>query len=748
MPFFPNIPTWENATLMTTTFAGLNRGLSIADGEMADMLNMSSDDFPVLSTRKSRGTPVFPVEGGGVTAYDDAVSGMLGTDKLIVCAGEKVYMDGVEVPVKVSAASHMMPKHIVSMGAYVCIWPDKVYFNTTNLDDSGSMGSKWTPADGDTISAMMCRKDGTNYDEESITVSATAPAEPADQQLWLDTSGDNDVLKQYSDLYKEWIQVATTYIKIQATGIGKGLKESDVAHLSGVRSVGETQTTADGEETLYFPVDDFSLYSSFKTTHQGGTNYVSTTAGFVSMTKSVAVSGIPAGAAIKGAVARFTTGYAAYGSKILTMNGQVLREGTENVVPVEVTGNGTVNLKFDFQSKNHATVSGTHGSTMNITGLALEVTYEGSTGGTTDTNADADRLSALNTTNIIYGCGEDYIIVAGLLRKSHTLSNSMVVEMKIPDLDYVCEANNRLWGCSYSTVDGKLTNEIRACAPGDFRNWYKFEGTSQDSYVLSVGSDGKFTGAYSLMGVPLFWKEDYLHKISGTMPSNYTLNTLKCRGVQDGSWRSLAVVNERLYYKSRHDVMAYDGATPYAVGEALGTARHFDAVGGAYRDKYYLCMRDEAVKWHVYVLDTAKTLWHKEDESYIPFMASADGELVLAVQTADNTVLKTVGNESGDEETFDWSVTFGTFGYAYERSKYLSRFNVRAQMAPGGVMSFHIQYDSNGEWEEMGTMRFSRLQTVTLPIIPRRCDHCQVRISGRGKASIYSVARVFEEGGN
>jgi hypothetical protein len=69
-------------------------------------------------------------------------------------------------------------------------------------------------------------------------------------------------------------------------------------------------------------------------------------------------------------------------------------------------------------------------------------------------------------------------------------------------------------------------------------------------------------------------------------------------------------------------------------------------------------------------------------------------------------------------------------------------------MAPGGVMSFHIQYDSNGEWEEMGTMRFSRLQTVTLPIIPRRCDHCQVRISGRGKASIYSVARVFEEGGN
>jgi hypothetical protein len=99
MPFFPQIPTWENATLMTTSFLGLNRGLSIADGEMADMHNMSSDNFPVLSTRGSRGKPVFPVEGGGITEHDGVVSGMLGTDKLIVCAGEKVYMDGEEVPI-------------------------------------------------------------------------------------------------------------------------------------------------------------------------------------------------------------------------------------------------------------------------------------------------------------------------------------------------------------------------------------------------------------------------------------------------------------------------------------------------------------------------------------------------------------------------------------------------------------------------------------------------------------------------
>lgn len=752
MPFFPQIPTWENATLMTAQFLGLNRGLSIADGEMADMHNMSSDNFPVLSTRSSRGKPVFPVEGGGITEHDSVVSGMLGTDRLIVCAGNKVYMDGVEVPVTVSDEENMKPKHLVSMGAYVCIFPDKVYFNVTNLSDSGNMGMRWAPGTDDVVSAMMCRKDGTNYDMETITISETPPAEPEDQQLWLDTSGENDALKQYSAIYLEWVQVATTYIKIQATGIGKNLKDSDVVHLSGARmaDIAAAAVAEDTQETLSFPISDVSLYSSFKTTHQGGTNWVSTASSHASKTRTVTISGIPDSAVVSNAVLKCKIGYSKYGSKLLTINNVVVKEGATVELPMQIAGNGDATAKFAFQSKNNATVSGTHGGTLNFTDISVEVTYttSGSTGGETINEADVKQLEALNTTNIVYARGDDYIIVAGLLHKQLTLANSLTVELKIPDLDYVCEANNRLWGCSYSTVDGKLTNEIRACALGDFRNWYKFEGTSMDSYVMSVGSDGPFTGAYSLQGVPLVWKEDYLHKISGTQPSNFTLNTIKCRGVQNGSHRSLAVVGETLYYKARNDVMAYDGAMPYAVGEKLGTIRYHDAVGGAYRDKYYIAMVDENAGSHVYVLDTAKGLWHKEDNARIPFMAGADGDLVIAVETDGVTALRTVGNSSAESETIPWNVTFGVFGYAYERAKYLSRFNIRASLEPGSTMKFEIQYDSNGEWVNMGTMRAKSLQTFLLPIIPRRCDHCQVRVSGVGKVSIYSIARVFEEGGN
>ena len=129
-------------------------------------------------------------------------------------------------------------------------------------------------------------------------------------------------------------------------------------------------------------------------------------------------------------------------------------------------------------------------------------------------------------------------------------------------------------------------------------------------------------------------------------------------------------------------------------------------------------------------------------------MASADGDLVLAVEGEDGAELLTVGNQAGDKERFPWSVTFGVFGYASERSKYLSRFNIRAQLGTSSEMTFEIQYNSDGKWEKVGTMRVKALQTFMLPIIPHRCDHCQIRISGMGNVSIYSIARVYEEGGN
>lgn len=742
MAFFPQLPSYSKSVINTQVFQGLNRGLSIGDGEMADMHGLTSDYFPVLSSARPRGLKTWAYDENTehVAQFATEPSGILGTDRLIVCHEDKVYMDGVEMPLKLSADEHMKPKHLVSMGAYVCIWPDKKYFNVTNPDDYGDMGRSWSAEDGAIVTAMMCRKDGTNYDEENITISDKAPAEPEDQQLWMDTSGENDVLKQYSEMYDEWIQVATTYIKLQSAGIGKGLKEADVVHISGAMASTGISTIAMGEETLSFTTDDFHLYSSYTTAANG----VSTTASIAERTKTIKVEGIPDGAAVKSAVLKFKTGSSMYGASLLTVNGEVISENADVEVPVEVSGNGEYSFLFRFRSYNTATTSGQHGGTVMFTGLVLDITYEVLG---TEEEEGIESLYFLNTTNIVYGCGDDHIIVAGILRRSVTLAEGLKVELKVPDLDYVCEANNRIWGCSYADIDGTLTNEIRCCALGDFRNWYRFEGTSMDSYVMSVGSEGKFTGAFSLQGTPLMFKEGHLHKISGTQPSNFTLNTIKCRGVQDGSWRSLAVVGDVLFWLSSAGVMVYDGAPPYAISEKLGTERYYDASAGAYRNKYYINMRDANMVYGTYVFDKTKGLWHKEDDAKTPLMASVGDDLII-VKPGTLYYLESVANVEKMWGFPVWQATFGIFGFEYEQQKYLSRFNIRAQLGENAQMKVEMMYDSDGEWVEMGTMSAKTLRTFTLPIIPRRCDHCQLRISGYGDVKVYSIARELEQGGD
>mgnify|MGYP007017244563 CR=1 FL=1 len=749
MAYLPQIPAVQRQTLTTTNFYGLNRGMVVAEGEMEDMRNMTSDNYPILSTRQRRRTPAFPgVEGGGHVHCVNP-QGLLGTDRLIMADDGVIYVDGVEHSgVRLSTDASMQPKMMVAMGAYVCIWPDKVYLNLANPDDYGPMGARWAHEGDAVISAMMTRKDGRDYDMEDVTISDTAPEDPVDKQLWIDTSGSVDQLMQYSVIYAEWIQVATTYIKIQATGIGKGIREGDVIHLSGVAEKGAETAAAEGmsqdSETLSFTAEDFNLSSSFTTTHQGGTSWVSTTPTIAERTKTIAVSGIPDGAVVLGAVVKFNASSPLYSTRLLTVNGKSAQVGA-NEIPVEVEGNGDVSLLFRFQSGNNATVSGSHAGSIKFSGITLEVTW--ATTGATEEQM-RKQLDALNTTNVVYGAGDDYIIVAGTIRRNVTLAETLVAEIKIPDLDYVTEANNRLWGCSYARADGVLTNEIRACALGDFRNWYSFQGTSMDSYTVSIGSDGKFTGACTVRGQPIFWKETCLHKISGTEPANFTLNTTMCRGVQDGCWRSLAMVGEMLLYKARMDVMAYDGSMPYSIGEKLGRTRWYEASGAAHLDKYYLCMRDESMTWSVYVYDTIKGLWHREDDVKAVHMATVSGDMYM-IEEGGEPVLRCVGGVTGTvEEPFDWMVRFGVFGVTEPRQKYVSRFNIRARLAAGARMSMQIMYDSDGVWHDMGVVRTPVLRTFLLPIVPRRCDHMQVVLKGHGDAKIYSISRTYAGGGD
>lgn len=337
-----------------------------------------------------------------------------------------------------------------------------------------------------------------------------------------------------------------------------------------------------------------------------------------------------------------------------------------------------------------------------------------------------------------------------------TETGSVTFERKCPDIAYACESQNRLWCCS---KDG---HEIYASALGNPYSFYDYSGLSTDSYAVNVGTDGAFTGCCNYLGRPLFFKENALHYISGSYPSNsgtidglsYTVNTVTdFKGVEKGSEQSLAIIDNILYYKSSAGVVAYDGATTTVISDALGKEKYSNAVAGVYRNKYYISMQDRKGVYHLFAYDTSLGTWCREDETEAMQFLQVNNELLFSDSkdncvycVSDENVLET--DEYKKEDDFDWSCETGTFGYSYPNNKYLSRIQVRMQIAPGARASIYIQYNSDGVWHRKGEMSGKGIRTHLIPIVPIRCDHLKIKFEGKGDVKIYSIAKILEEGGD
>lgn len=361
-------------------------------------------------------------------------------------------------------------------------------------------------------------------------------------------------------------------------------------------------------------------------------------------------------------------------------------------------------------------------------------------------NKEEDEIHHSTNTYIIDKT-DDSITIPGIFKGTVTdfTDITITVERKVPDMAFITECNNRLWGCS---TDG---HEIYCCKLGDVKNWNLFRGSSTDSWAATIGSDGKFTGAITYLGYPMFFKEDSLIKIAVSSTGGHQTKETICRGVQNGSGRSLTVLNEILYYKSTAGICGYNGSLPFSISDELGDVGYYDAVAGAIGDKYYVSMRDNKNVYSLFVYDTKAGIWCKEDNTKVMAFCKHRDELYY-VDSKDNT-MKSVGGtllydvpEKAAENKFDWFVESGTIGYSSPDNKYVGRINLRITLDVGTDVGFFLQYDSCGEWEHKFSMSGTGTRTFSIPIIPKRCDHFKYKISGRGHCKIHSITKTVEEG--
>ena len=356
----------------------------------------------------------------------------------------------------------------------------------------------------------------------------------------------------------------------------------------------------------------------------------------------------------------------------------------------------------------------------------------------------------LNGSKILYAIGEenskDYMVIIGIQDTPYTETVAEItIKRVIPDLDFVCEAQNRLWGCRYGNGGPGVgnINEIYCCALGDFKNWEQYLGISTDSWRASCGSDGPWTGCINYLGAPTFFKENIIHQVSISSVGAHQVGDMPARGVQQGSHRSLAIVNETLYYKSRSGIMAYQGGMPAAVGEALGEELYYNAVAGVFGDRYYISMKGADNAWNLFCYDVKKGLWMREDDLHVECFAQWGDELYAQAQ---NRIIALNGTEGSPETDFEWAAETGIQYYSYPDKKYVSRYNIRLFVGENATMQMFIEYDSSGVWNFAGNVKLPHTGNITIPMRPRRCDHMRLRLEGRGDVRIFSITRVLEQG--
>ena len=154
MATYPTITANKTYSVVTDTFTGYNHQLKIPDGMFYNMKNMTSIRYPMYSSRPQRCT---------LKKTFTKLQAIIAKDALYWVDDGKFYANGVEV--QGLTLQTLKPTQLVSMGGYICIFPDKKWVNTMSLQiEYGDMGASYSNGlQGGSVTCSLCNSDGTVY---------------------------------------------------------------------------------------------------------------------------------------------------------------------------------------------------------------------------------------------------------------------------------------------------------------------------------------------------------------------------------------------------------------------------------------------------------------------------------------------------------------------------------------------------------------------------------------------------------
>lgn len=311
-----------------------------------------------------------------------------------------------------------------------------------------------------------------------------------------------------------------------------------------------------------------------------------------------------------------------------------------------------------------------------------------------------------------------------------------VISKPFPAMDFVVEHNNRLWGCSSGN------HEIYCSKLGSAVEWGNYDGISTDAWAATIGSDGDFTGACVYADSVLFFKENCVHIVYGTKASNFTVSTIRLRGVQKESGGSLCISGGLLYYKAPEGVYCFNGSAAQRIDSKLGGDISETAVMTA--DGRYIVMA--ASDGTIYFYDKRYSAWYERRLDNVCSAHEINGRLYAVTKDGNGkmNLVRLVGTE--DDFKMQSENSFEAVSGNIGRGKVYGIYKkLRAYMLHGGnvgkatEISIYVSSD-RGEWKKAfvsdGTETDSE-KIITAPMIPLRCRTLKIKISGKVSNETY-----------
>jgi hypothetical protein len=366
----------------------------------------------------------------------------------------------------------------------------------------------------------------------------------------------------------------------------------------------------------------------------------------------------------------------------------------------------------------------------------------------------------------------DSSVTSTYIGKATAFTNDLALTITrvIPDMDFICAKDNRLYGVSNATTN-KIVNSttgesetytsrcIYVSALGLPERFWDFDGTDADSYQVAVASNGDFTGMCSYGGYMLFWKEDSLYKLYGDYPSAFALYEYNVEGVQSGSERSLQIINEVLYYKGRDGVYAYGGSTPSLISYNLGYQKYTKAVAGADGIHYHISMADATgANFETYVYDTIHQIWTQEDGGEVAAYTLVDGTLYAIIdghlwflETTENSgAIKLASTTIAFDDAVKWYAEFPAVWDAGFSHRDYRRIRIRLELGEkehGAYPTVAVMTSiDGGEFKTHTTITGTGRKVVEVPLPLSRAEQVTVRLEGSGQCCIKAIAQEYIEG--